>query len=59
MARKFFYGEDPLGKKAKKQTGSSASPAGRKKLFGMNASDFIQKKMAEQQAKDEEKDEKK
>lgn len=57
MARKFFYGDDPLGKKSKKSTG--AGDGGRKKVFGLNASAFIQKKMAEQQAKDSEKDEKK
>ena len=58
MVRKFFYGEDPLGKKAKKPTGTGAA-SGQKKLFGMNASAFIQKKMAEQQAKEDDKDEKK
>lgn len=57
MARKFFYGDDPLGKKSKKSTG--AGDGARKKVFGLNASAFIQKKMAEQQAKDSEKDEKK
>lgn len=58
MARKFFYGDDPLGKKSKKSTGASEG-TGRKKVFGVNASAFIQKKMAEQQAKESDKDEKK
>lgn len=58
MVKKFFHGDDPAGKRDKK----SATPtdgAGRKKLFGMNASAFIQKKMAEQQAKEKDKDQKK
>lgn len=58
MVKKFFYGDDPLGKKSKKSAGTGDG-AGRKKVFGLNASAFIQKKMAEQQAKDSEKDDKK
>lgn len=60
MVRKFFYGDDPLGKKSKKAAGAvSTEGAGRKKVFALNASAFIQKKMAEQQAKDSKKGEKK
>lgn len=58
MVKKFFYGDDPMGKRDKK-SGGSADGAGRKKVFGLNASAFIQKKMAEQQAKADEKDQKK
>lgn len=58
MVKKFFYGDDPLGKRDKKSAGS-AEGGGKKKVFGLNASAFIQKKMAEQQAKADEKDQKK
>lgn len=58
MVKKFFYGDDPLGKREKKSAGS-ADGAGRKKVFGLNASAFIQRKMAEQQAKADDKDQKK
>lgn len=58
MVKKFFYGDDPLGKREKKSAGS-AEGAGRKKVFGMNAAAFIQKKMAEQQAKADDKEGKK
>ena len=58
MVKKFFFGDDPLGKRDKKST--TAGDAGRKKVFGLNASAFIQRKMAEQQAKeDQKKDDKK
>ena len=53
MVKKFFYGDDPLGKREKKSAGS-ADGAGRKKVFGLNASAFIQRKMAEQQTKADE-----
>ena len=49
MVKKFFYGDDPLGKREKKSAGSADGTA-RKKVFGLNASAFIQRKMAEQQA---------
>lgn len=58
MVKKFFYGDDPLGKREKKSAGS-AEGSGKKKVFGLNASAFIQRKMAEQQAKADEKDQKK
>lgn len=58
MVKKFFYGDDPLGKREKKSAGS-AEGAGKKKMFGLNASAFIQRKMAEQQAKADEKEGKK
>lgn len=52
MVKKFFFGDDPLGKRDKKSA-STGEAAGRKKVFGLNASAFIQRKMAEQQAKEE------
>ncbi len=58
MVKKFFFGDDPLGKREKKSA-SSTDGVGRKKVFGLNASAFIQRKMAEQQAKADEKDQKK
>ncbi len=58
MVKKFFFGDDPLGKREKKSA-SSTDGAGRKKVFGLNASAFIQRKMAEQQAKADEKEGKK
>lgn len=56
MGKKVFFGDDPLGKREKKSP-ASADGAGRKKVFGLNASAFIQRKMAEQQAKEDEKKE--
>lgn len=53
MVKKFFFGDDPMGKRADKKSTGDAS--GRKKVFGLNASAFIQRKMAEQQAKEENK----
>ena len=53
MVKKVFFGDDPAGKRDKKPA-VSADAAGRKKVFGLNASAFIQKKMAEQQAKADE-----
>lgn len=58
MVKKFFFGDDPLGKREKKSAGP-ADGTGRKKVFGLNASAFIQRKMAEQQAKADEKEGKK
>ena len=58
MVKKFFYGDDPLGKRDKKSA-SSTEGAAKRKVFGLNASAFIQRKMAEQQAKADEKDQKK
>ena len=58
MVKKFFFGDDPLGKREKKSAAASDG-AGRKKVFGLNASAFIQRKMAEQLAKADEKDQKK
>lgn len=58
MVKKFFFGDDPLGKREKKSA-SSTDATGRKKVFGLNASAFIQRKMAEQQAKADEKEGKK
>ena len=58
LALELFTYEDPLGKRAKKPAGS-ADGTGRKKVFGLNASAFIQRKMAEQQAKADEKEGKK
>lgn len=61
MARKFFPGDDPLGRQQKKSDskgnlGLTGGSTGKKKLFGMNASSFIEKKMAESQAKQDEKE---
>lgn len=54
MVKKFFFGDDPMGKRDKKST-AAGDASGRKKVFGLNASAFIQRKMAEQQAKEENK----
>ena len=58
MGKKVFYGDDPLGKREKKSA-APAGGAGSKKAFGLNASAFIQRKMAEQKAKEDDKDQKK
>ncbi len=58
MGKKVFFGDDPLGKREKKSA-PSAGGAGGKKSFGLNASAFIQRKMAEQKAKEDDKDQKK
>jgi|GEM_PF-842912 len=58
MVKKFFYGDDPLGKREKKSA-SSIQGVPKRKVFGLNASEFIQRKMAEQQAKSDGQDQKK
>lgn len=61
MVRKFFPGDDPLGRNKKKadskgNLGLTGGSTGKKKLFGMSASSFIEKKMAAAQAKKDEKE---
>ncbi len=55
MVRKFFYGDHPFAGKPGKQSGGKTS--GKAKVFGLNPKAFIERKMAEQQAKSDEKPE--
>ena len=55
MVKKFFFGDDPMGKRDKKSATAGDASGRKKNVFGLNASAFIQRKMAEQQAKEENK----